>query len=45
MVNFVLPPPPAPPPVTNLPVELCASRQLITVLDKTRAKGAQNFGF
>ena len=27
MVNFVLPPAP-PPPVTNLPVELCASRQL-----------------
>ena len=30
MVNFVLPPAPPPAPlVTNLPVELCASRQLI----------------
>merc|ERR1712030_167756 len=37
MINFVLPPP-APPPVTNLPVELCASRQLKMLFYHTKMK-------
>ena len=33
MANFVLPPPP---PVTNLPVEMCASRQLKIIMQTNR---------